>query len=66
MKQRKVVSGKNLAMRSPLLVTLVFYLLLDRFDAAGWVWGVVGTIMAILWVIWIVDIFNIEQVEVIK
>lgn len=66
MKQRKVVHGKNLAMRSPVLTILVFWLVLDRLDAPGWVWGVVGTIAVVLLLAWIVDIFNIEHIEVIK
>ena len=66
MKQRKVVHAKNLAMRPPLIATLVLWLVLDKLDAAGWVWGAVGVVVVVLWLAWIVDVLNIEQVEVIK
>lgn len=34
----------------PLQTTALAYLLLDRWQAAGWVWGVVGTMLALIWV----------------
>lgn len=38
----------------PLQTTALAYLLLDRWQAAGWVWGVVGTVLALFWVLAIV------------
>lgn len=64
MKTRKVVHGKNLTMRCPLVATLVFWLVLDRLDAAGWVWGAVGVVLVIGWIAWIVDLLNVDQVDV--
>ena len=62
----KVVSEKNLPTRFPIINTAVFYLLLDRFDASGWAWGVVFTILAIAWIISIIRFIKQEQVELFK
>ena len=66
MKSRKVLAWKNLPTRCPLMGTLVLWLLLDRLDAVGWVWGAVGVVMLIGWLGWIIDTFKDEQIEVIK
>lgn len=66
MKTRRVVSNKNLPMRLPILGTMVWCLLLDKFSAPGWVWGVFGTLLVVVWITAIIDTLNREQVEVIK
>ena len=50
MKKRKVISSKNLPMRSPLIGALVWWLVLDKLGAPGWVWGVVGTMVVVAWI----------------
>lgn len=50
MTARKVIHVKHLPARLPLFQTLVAWLMLDRFQAPGWVWGVVGTFFALVWI----------------
>lgn len=59
----KVVSRKNLPAKLPIYSTAVAYLLLDKFHAADWVWGVIGTLYTLIWIICIVAIVKQEQVE---
>jgi hypothetical protein len=62
---RKVIAGKQLPQISwPVTATGMWYLLLDKWHAPGWVWGVVGTFMAIIWIICGIDIYTRDQVEI--
>jgi hypothetical protein len=45
----KVISRKQLPTNLPTQFTLLMWLVLDKLDSPGWVWGVVGTLVAILW-----------------
>jgi len=65
-KKVKVVSPNNLRARAPLASTILSYLLLERFEAQGWVWGVVGTLFAIVWIAWASRVWNEEHVDVFK
>lgn len=47
----KVISAKYLPARPPLLMSFVWWLMLDRLKASDWVWGVVGTLGAIVWIV---------------
>lgn len=49
MKKVPVIDLKYLPTRWPLYQSLFAWLLLDRFHAAGWVKGVVWTLLGILW-----------------
>ena len=62
----KVVANKNLPVPMPLQFSLICYLLLDKFQAAGWVWGAVGVILALLWIVYFIAIFSTEQVDLFK
>ena len=66
MQNRKVVSWRNLPARAPLLGTCVLYLMLDKFNAPGWAWGVLGTFAAVLWLAFFVDVFNRENIDIVK
>jgi len=66
MKKRKVIKRNNLPIRPPLTITLVMYLLLEHFNAPGWAWGIVGTILGILWIGGILDIFNEEDIDLLN
>jgi hypothetical protein len=65
MTDRRVIKYRNLPTKLPIGSTAVVWLLLDRFQAPGWVWGAVGVIClatwaAVIYQIWIedgVDIF---------
>jgi hypothetical protein len=45
----------------PVQTTALAYLLLDRWSAAGWVWGVVGTVLALFWVLAVVRMYTDKQ-----
>ena len=62
----KVVANKNLPVPMPLQFSLICYLLLDKFQAAGWAWGAVGVILALLWIVYFIAIFSTEQVDLFK
>ena len=49
MKRKKVIKYGNMPTKLPVLQTAVGYLLLVKFDAAGWVWGIFGTLCFLLW-----------------
>jgi hypothetical protein len=65
MKTRKVISPKNLS-KSPLLLGAVLYLLLDRFNASGVMWGIVGTIFGIMFIAWVIDLYHTENVDIFE
>jgi hypothetical protein len=60
----KVIHPKNLPSKLPLLLTAVAWLMLDRLQPAGWVHGVVYTIIAILWIISIVGMVREQQLDI--
>ena len=51
---RYVIPWDALPARLPIQTTATSYLLLEHFDAPGWVYGVVVTLLAFLWAIAIV------------
>lgn len=63
MNKRKALSPKNHPRRIPLTLFAVVWLLMDRFQPSGWVWGVVGTICAVLMILSVVDCFTAQDVE---
>lgn len=63
---RKVISFKNLPSRFPVLSTIVFYLLLDKLNSPGWLWGVVGTVMGLVWIGAIIAIWTQKQVDIFE
>ena len=66
MKKHKVISGRNLLMRNPAMVILLWYLLLDKWNAPQYVWGIVGTIYAIVLIATIIDWCNSENIDIFK
>jgi hypothetical protein len=66
MKNRKVVSGKNLPMHSPLIASVVLWLVLDKTNAPQWVVGASVALFAIIWIAWIIDTIVRDNVEVFK
>lgn len=50
MKSKKVLHISQFPSRLPVTFTISVYLLLDKFQSPGWVWGVNVTLMAILWI----------------
>lgn len=48
----------------PVLFTAVFYLLLDKFNAPGWVWGATGVIMFVIWALVLYALFACETLDI--
>jgi hypothetical protein len=61
----KVIAHKNLPVRPPVTASIAMWLFLDRYQAPGWIWGVIGTLMAFAWVLYFVGVWLQEQVDVV-
>jgi hypothetical protein len=66
MKQVKRISMANEAPRLPLTFTVAWWLLLDRLQPPGWVWGASGVVIVLLWVMGALAIWQFEPVDVLK
>lgn len=64
--ERKVIPRKRLPANLPTMGTLVWYMFLDKINAPGWVWGVMGTLFTVFWIASIVAMFVQKEVDVIK
>lgn len=53
---RTVIPWDALPTRLPTMPTAVAFLLLDRFKAPGWIWGVAGTMIVLWWVSCIISV----------
>lgn len=60
----RTINPNNLSPRMPLISTIAWFLLLDRFNAPGWVWGVIGVLTSAAWVAWISHMCNDEWGDV--
>lgn len=66
MEKTKVIANKNFGARSPLLMTAVAYLFLDKFHAVGWIWGVVGTFFFLLWLGYFVTLAKSKEIDIFE
>lgn len=66
MKKRTVISGKNLQMRSPIPIGLLIFLVMDRFNAPEWLWGIYSFLMLILIISWLVDLVKTESINIFE
>lgn len=62
-KPRKALSAKNAPRRFGLSFYAVVWLLMDRIQPEGWVWGVVGVVCATLFLCSLIDFFIAQDVE---
>jgi len=62
----KVIKPSNLQAQLPFTTTGVAYLLLDKFDAAQWVWGALGVVFVLLWIAAIVKIAKCDSVDLFE
>jgi len=62
----KVIARKNLPVRLPLFPTITLWLLLDKLQSPGYVWGIVGTLMALIWIAAIFMIIKEKEVNVLE
>jgi hypothetical protein len=60
--KREVFAVRNLPGRMPLGITLLLWLLLDRLQPKGWVWGAVSVLVVMLWGMWIWDVTTRDEV----
>ena len=58
---RTVLPWAVMPAQLPVQTTALAYLLLDRWSAPGWVWGVVGTVLALFWVLAVVRMYTDKQ-----
>lgn len=63
---RYVISRKNLPSHPNITSWGVVMLLLDRFDAPGWMWGASGLLMLIYMVGWLVVLKEEKEVDVFE
>ena len=61
--KRIVLKGKHRRHYFPVIGTVVWWLVLDRFGAPGWVYGVVFTLIGIVWIAIIVEGFWYDYEE---
>ena len=54
---RTVIPWNQLPAQLPIQTTALGYLLLEHFDAPGWVCGVIGTMLVLLWVLAVVRMY---------
>ena len=66
MKKRYVIRQDNLPMRSPLLATLLAWLVMERLSSPEWVWGAIGLFLAIIWIVWFIDLFKTRPLDLIE
>lgn len=56
-KRRKVVTRWQLPTRVPILLPFVAYLMLDKLNPPGWMWGVSWTLLAIFLFLQMISVF---------
>lgn len=62
----KKISYRNIPSKPPIWNTLVCFLVMERFNAPEWLWGVLGFIFAIAWVASIYGIIMEEAVDIFE
>lgn len=63
---RYAISYNNMPVTFPIFPTLTVWLLLDRLQPPGWVWGTVSTIFGLYWLLIICAAFGTRMVDVTK
>jgi hypothetical protein len=61
---RKVVHASELPVRLPIYPTITLWLLLDRTEAPGWVWGATGVLMLIVWIGAVIQLSTQHQTRI--
>ena len=61
--KRKALSTENRPRSLSLTFHAIVWLMLDRFDAPSWVWGMVGTLAALMFLFSLLDFFTAKDVE---
>jgi hypothetical protein len=66
MKKNKVIHRKNMPVRLPTFLTVVCYLLLDRFNAPEFIWGIVTMFLLLLWIVSIYSLVKEKQIDILN
>jgi predicted transcriptional regulator len=66
MKDLKVISGKCMPARSPISTALLWYIMLDFYNAPGWLWGVLGTFIGFWSIIFVIAQFREDPTDIFK
>jgi hypothetical protein len=64
MKKRRVIKSSSFQAKSPVGTGLLWYLVLEHFQAPGWAYGVAGCILALWLFSFIVDFFITDEADV--
>jgi len=64
MKKTKTIKRANLPAKPPFGMTVLAYLLMDKFQVGGIVQGVVWTLVVLLWIALIVAIWNEDDIDI--
>lgn len=60
----KVIDQKNLPVKLPVFPTATAWLLLDRFQAPGWVQGCVYTLFGLIWLASIIAVWKQQPTNI--
>jgi len=60
----KVIKPSNLPTKFPVTFTAVVYLMIDKFQPAGWVVGVIWTLVVLLWIMAIIIIYKQKHTDI--
>jgi hypothetical protein len=63
MKTPKVIARNQLPARLPTVATIAWFLLLERFQAPQWLWGIAGFLAVLFWGTCIYAIWVQESVQ---
>lgn len=63
MDKMKVVKREFIPTRLPLSQTLISVLMMDYYNASGWVWGVVITLILLWWIFAVIRLAHEEDVN---
>jgi len=66
MNSKKVISIKNLPTRLPIQLTVLVYLLLDKFQPNDVTWGIVGTVVVLVWIGSVALMFQEKSVDIFE
>jgi hypothetical protein len=64
MKEKKVISYRNIPRRPPINITLIAALVCKVFEAPGWLWGGMGAIVLLFWLIYVAKVATEKEISV--
>lgn len=64
-KKQKYIKPNNMPPRLSILWPIVWWLVLERFNAPGWVFGAIFTVIALLYAVEVWRMFACEAVDLV-